>query len=484
MAAAKALKRRDMDMTNGSMAGNIFKFALPLFAGNLFQQLYNMVDTWVIGQKYGNNGAYAAVGSVGPIINILLGFFLGLASGAGVIISQYYGAKDDKKVSETVHTSIKLTIIMSVLFTVVGVCMTPWLLKMMLGSSGSSDVLPHAQSYLLIYFAGVSGMMFYNMGAGILRAVGDSRRPFYFLAVAAIINTVLDLVFVFRFDMGAAGVALATIIAQFISAIMTMYVLVKTDSSIKIERKKLKMQRDSLKKVFMVGMPAAIQMAVTAFSNVFVQSYISGVDISGIVDNKYHFSDIFTPNAHVSDANLALSGWTSYSKIDQFIFLPVQSISLAVTTFVGQNLGKGDIKRARKGTWIGFAMAASASAALIGAIEIFTPFFASIFNSEPKIVDISIVLLRYITPFYLLCSVNQVFAASMRGAGNTKVPMIVMIGAFVGFRQVYLYTMSNHISNGMLPIAMGYPAGWFVCAACMFVSYCLCDFSKSRLVED
>ncbi len=472
--AKTGTKRRDMDMTQGSMAGNIIKFALPLFAGNLFQQLYNMVDTWVIGQRYGNDGGYAAVGSVGPIINILLGFFLGLSSGAGVIISQYYGAKDNKKVSETVHTAIKLTIIMSVVFTVVGVAMTSPILNLMLGGEGSSDVLPHAKKYLYIYFAGVSGMMFYNVGAGILRAVGDSRRPFYFLATAAVINTVLDLVFVFWFDMGVAGVALATVIAQFVSAAMTMYVLVKTDSCVKIERSKLKMEKGALKKIFFVGMPAAIQMAITAFSNVFVQSYISGVDIGGFVD----------VGSGASSSNLALSGWTSYSKIDQFIFLPVQSISLAVTTFVGQNLGNNDAKRARKGTWLGFAMAVGSAVFLIAAIELFTPFFASIFNSDPDTVTIATVLLRYITPFYVLCSVNQVFAASMRGAGNTKIPMFVMLGAFVGFRQIYLYVMSNHVSNGLLPIAMGYPAGWLVCAICMFVSYCLCDFSKSRLVED
>lgn len=470
-----------MDMTQGSMAGNIIKFALPLFAGNLFQQLYNMVDTWVIGQKYGStDGAYAAVGSVGPIINILLGFFMGLASGAGVIISQYYGAKDNKKVSETVHTAIKLTIIMSVAFTVLGLAMTSPILELMLGKD--SDVLPHAKKYLFIYFAGVSGMMFYNIGAGILRAIGDSRRPFYFLAIAAVINTVLDFVLVYSdLNMGVAGVALATVIAQFVSATLTLYVLVKTDTCVKLERKKLVIEKTALKKIFFVGFPAALQMAITAFSNVFVQSYINGVDISRYVDvSKYQNAASGVDTV----SKLALGGWTSYSKIDQFIFLPVQSISLAVTTFVGQNLGNNDAKRARKGTWIGFAMAAASAVFLVAAIEIFTPFFASIFNSDPDTVKIATVLLRYITPFYVLCSVNQVFAASMRGAGNTRIPMIVMLGAFVGFRQIYLYIMSNFVSNDLLNIAMGYPAGWLVCAICMFVSYCFCDFSKSRVVED
>ncbi len=479
--AKTGLKKRDMDMTQGGIVSNLIKFALPLFAGNLFQQLYNMVDTWVIGQEYGStDGAYAAVGSVGPIINILLGFFMGLASGAGVIISQYYGAKNYKKVSETVHTAIKLTIIMSVAFTVIGIAMTSPILNLML--DGDSDVLPHAKKYLFIYFAGVSGMMFYNIGAGILRAIGDSRRPFYFLVVAAVINTVLDLVLV-RTDlnMGVAGVALATVIAQFVSAALTMYVLIKTDDCVKLERSKLKIEKTALKKIFLVGFPAALQMAITAFSNVFVQSYISGVDLSRYVDvSKY--VDVTGQTNAVS--KLALGAWTSYAKIDQFIFLPVQSISLAVTTFVGQNLGNNDIKRARRGTWLGFFIAAGCAIFLIGAIELFTPFFASIFNSDPDTVIIASKLLRYITPFYVMCSVNQVFAASMRGAGNTRVPMIVMLGSFVAFRQVYLFVMSNYVSKDLLNIAMSYPAGWIVCGICMFISYCVCDFSKSRVVGD
>ena len=221
-------KKNTMDMTQGGIAKNILLFALPLLVGNLFQQLYNLVDTWVIGQT-GNDEAFAAVGSVGPIINILIGFFLGFSSGAGVIISQYFGAKDEKSASKTVHTGMALTLVMAGVFTVLGVTMTPLVLKMMLGgeaSAGEASVFNEAKTYLTIYFSGVISLMIYNMGAGFLRAIGDSQRPFYFLIVAAVTNTVLDLLFVFVFEMGVAGVALATIISQAVSMVLVAAILI------------------------------------------------------------------------------------------------------------------------------------------------------------------------------------------------------------------------------------------------------------------
>ncbi|MBO7762637.1 MAG: polysaccharide biosynthesis C-terminal domain-containing protein [Clostridia bacterium] len=211
-------KQHEMDMTTGSIAGNLLAFALPLLVGNLFQQLYNMVDTWVIGQT-GQNAAYAAVGSVGPIINVMIGIFSGLASGAGVVISRAFGAKDREGVKHAVHTAMLITAAFSVAFTVLGVLLTPLSLRLMLGSD-TSEIFAHAKTYLTIYFAGIAGLLFYNMGSGILRAVGDSRHPFYYLLVSAISNIILDLLFVFVFHMGVSGVALATVIAQLLSAIL------------------------------------------------------------------------------------------------------------------------------------------------------------------------------------------------------------------------------------------------------------------------
>ena len=211
------LARRDVNMTQGSITRLIINFALPLMVGNLFQQLYNMVDTWVVG-NFVSNEAFSAVGTVGPIVNTLIGFFTGLASGAGVVISQYYGAGREDKVRETVHTSIVMTLVLCVVFTGVGVGLTPAMLRIM---KTPAEVMPESTAYLTVYFAGVSGLLLYNMGAGILRAVGDSQRPFYYLVVSALVNTGLDLLFVIRFQMGVKGVAWATIIAQAISAALT-----------------------------------------------------------------------------------------------------------------------------------------------------------------------------------------------------------------------------------------------------------------------
>lgn len=455
-------KRNDVDMTVGSISGRIIKFSLPLLAGNLFQQLYNMVDTWVIGQTE-NNAAYAAVGSVGPIINMLIGAFMGLASGAGVVISQYYGAKNDEKVKDAVHTSMLLTFILCVVFTVVGILITPFALDIMLkGKDDAAQIYPEAKSYLTIYFAGVAGLLIYNMGSGILRAVGDSRRPFYYLVVSALINIALDLLFVNKFGMTANGVALATIIAQGVSAILIMITLLRTRSVVRLSFASLRMSAAMLKSVVRIGIPAAIQMALTAFSNIFVQSYISGAN---------------------GNAEVLLGGWTTYSKIDQFIFLPIQSISLAVTTFVGQNLGINDVKRAKKGTMISYLIATGVTALIIVVVISFRKELAMIFNKSDEVVATAVQLLAWITPFYLFCCVNQVFSASLRGAGDTKAPMLIMIMSFVVFRQIYLYVITNAVSNDIIPVALGYPAGWFVCAVTTIVYYKLCKFGKHRLMQ-
>ena len=452
-------KKRELDMTEGSISGNLLKFALPLLVGNLFQQLYNMVDTWVIGQT-GENGAYAAVGSVGPIINILIGFFSGLATGAGVIISQHFGAKNREGVRKAVHTSMVMTLVMGVAFTIIGVTMAPLMLKLMLRDTTSSTIYPFAKSYLTIYFSGVIGLMLYNMGAGILRAVGDSQRPLFFLIVSAVTNTILDLVFVLGFNWGAAGVAWATIIAQWLSAILTMTVLIKSDSWVRLSLKELRCDLEMLKRIIAIGIPSALQMALTAFANVFVQSYIGNVN---------------------GDQATNLGGWTTYSKVDMFIFLPVQSLSMAATTFVGQNLGMGNVKRAKTGAHLAWLMSTLTSLVIIIGVEIFAKPLAAVFNSDPGVVAAAEELLHLFTPFYLFCSVNQIFSAALRGAGNTRAPMIIMLSAFIGVRQIYLYVVSTFVSNNLIPVGFGYPVGWMVCAAVMFIYYRCFNFEKANV---
>lgn len=446
---------RDVDMTEGNITRHIILFALPLLAGNIFQQLYNMVDTWVVG-RFVSNEAYAAVGTIGPVINMLIGFFMGLSSGAGVVISQYYGAGRKEDVQRTVHTSIVMTLILGVLFTGIGLAMTPFMLDLM---NTPDNVLPESTAYLQIYFSGIMGLMIYNIGAGILRAVGDSRRPFYFLVVCAVLNTVLDLLFVIKYNMGVRGVALATILSQGVSAVLVLITLLRTDECIKLRLRQLRIHWDLLKKIFRVGIPAAIQMAITAFSNIFVQSYIN------------HFGDN------------CMSGWTTYAKVDQLLFLPMQSIALASTTFVGQNLGKNQVDRARKGVKTALVIATCATLFLMGPVLLFAPEIVAFFNNKPEVVEYGALLLRWLSPFYVLCCFNQVYSGALRGAGNSKAPMVIMLGSFVVFRQIYLFAMSR-ICNEIIPIAMSYPAGWLLCSALTTIYFHRAKLGATRLVED
>lgn len=453
-------KRNDIDMTHGSIVKQILAFAFPLLIGNLFQQLYNMVDAWVIGNS-GQNGAYAAVGSVGPIINILIGFFVGLSSGTSVVVSQYYGAKEYKKVHDAVHTAIATTFILGIVLTIVGVGMTPMFLKIMLRDA-DGEIYAHAKSYLTIYFAGIIGLMFYNMASGILRAIGDSQRPFYFLVVSSVVNIVLDLFFVYKLGMSADGVALATIIAQFVSAILAIVALLRSEACIKLIVKDIKISGKILKKIVMIGFPAGLQMAITAFSNVFVQSYIANVN-----GNPTH----------------VLGGWTSYSKIDMFMFLPVQSIALAVTTFVGQNVGVKNFKRAKEGTFKAIGLSLVITVTIIIITMLLSPQLVKIFNDDPEVVRYGKMLLLWLSPFYVLPCLNQIFAASLRGMGNSTAPMIIMLSTFVGFRQIYLFVVSNYISNEILPVAFSYPAGWFLCM-CTISIYYFAYKPKKNIVEN
>ena len=448
---------KTMDMTTGPIMPLIVRFAIPLLLGNLFQQLYNLVDAWVIGQT-GLNGAYAAVGSVSPIINILIGFYSGFATGAGVVIAQHFGRKDDEGVQKAVHTTVCAMLILCAAFTLLGVVSSPVLLKMMLKDEGT-EVYAYAKQYLTIFFLGVSGLMIYNTGAGILRAVGDSRRPFYYLVAAAIVNVALDFLFVFGLDMGVRGVALATVLAQLVSAGLTMLTLVRTDTAVRVDLRRLNIDGEMLRRIVSLGFPAALQMSITAFANVFVQGYIAGAD---------------------GDQTYNLGGFTTYSKVDHFLLLPAQSLALSVTTFVGQNIGVGNRARARRGTYYTLALSFCIVAVLILTIVLCAPVLAALFNPDPSVVAVAVRLLRFLTPFYVVCCVNQTFAAALRGEGNSTAPMITMLSCFVGVRQVYLLLVSRFVSNDLIMLTVAYPVGWFSCAIVITTLYHVLQYKKGR----
>ena len=431
-----------MDMTQGTIWKQLIYFAFPLLIGNLFQQLYNTVDSVVVG-NFVSTEALAAVGSVTPIINMLVGFFSGLATGAGVVISQFFGAKNGQMLHKAVHTTLLMTVGLGVIFTFIGIFMTPLMLNLI---STPADVFDGAALYLRIYFGGVLGLMLYNMVSGILRAVGDSKRPLYFLILSSLLNVVLDLAFVLIFHWGIAGVAIATIIAQFISAFLLLVVLARSDEDYKLVLRDLKMDAEILKRIVRIGLPAGLQMAVTSFSNVFVQSYI----------NRF--------------GSACMAGWTSYSKIDQFVLLPMQSLSLSATTFVGQNLGAGNLSRAKKGTRVSMAISVAITAVLTVLLIAFSSQLLMLFNQDENVLYYGNIFIRYLAPFYVICCINQIFAGSLRGAGDATGPMIIMLLSFVVFRQIYLFVGSQFFDS-IIFVGLGYPAGWLVCSVFMAIHY-------------
>ncbi|MBQ4578622.1 MAG: MATE family efflux transporter [Clostridia bacterium] len=431
-------------MTQGVIWKHLLAFALPLMVGNLFQQLYNTVDSIVVGQ-FVSKQALAAVGSTTSIINMMVGFFSGVSVGAGVVISQRFGAKDPEGVHKAVHTTISLTLIIGLIGTLVGIFLAPIMLTLM---KTPQDVFVEAKAYLQIYFGGISGLMLYNMGSGILRAVGDSRRPLYFLVFSSCVNIVLDLLFVLVFHMGVKGVAVATIIAQFASAALIYLTLYRTHDVHRFQPSKLRIYPAMVKSIIRVGLPSGLQQALTSFSNVFVQSYINS----------------FGTNC--------VAGWSCYHRIDQFILLPMQSISMASTTFVGQNIGHRDLERTEKGIRTAVTLSIVVTGVLITLVCIFCVPLIKVFNDDPAVLEYGRNFIRMISPFYLIICFNQIYAGALRGAGDAKAPMIIMLFSFVLFRQIYLAVGTQFPAlNNPWFVGLGYPAGWAMCSTLQLLYY-------------
>ena len=444
------------NLTQGSIPKGLLAFALPLILGNFLQQCYNLADTWVVGRFIGE-GALAAVGSSYTLMTFLTSILLGLCMGSSVYFSIQYGRKDPDKLRNGIFQSFLLIAVLTLLLNLLVYLLLDQILVLL---QIPADVTDLTRVYLQWVFGGIAATFLYNYFANLLRAVGNSVTPLLFLGLSVVLNIGLDLLFVIRFHMGVAGVAWATIIAQAVSAVLVLAVLMRTDSCVRVELRRLRVHWDMLKKIVRVGIPAALQMAVTAFSNVFVQSYIN------------HFG---------ADC---MSGWTAYTKIDQLMFLPMQSLALSATTFVGQNLGAGDTPRAQQGVRRALGISLAVTAVLMVPVLVFAPQLTAFFNRKAEVVAYGTLLLRYISPFYLLCCINQIYSGALRGAGNSQVPMVIMLGSFVVFRQIYLYIVSHFITNTLLPLAMGYPAGWLVCSAATLLYYRRAALGRQRLVED
>ena len=446
------LARKDVDMTRGSILRHYISFAAPLAVGLLFQQLYNAVDAAVIG-NFGPPNALGAVTSTGSIVNMLIGIFNGLSLGTGVVLSQAYGAHDEKRVSKIVHTTILSTLILCVIATVLGLLIARPALALM---NTPAEIVGMSETYLMTYFAGISGLLIYNMGSAILRAVGDSRRPLYFLIFSAVVNTILDLLFVIVFDMGVLGVALATIIAQGLSAVLVIYVLIREKSAYGLRIPELRIDGREFKSIFNIGLPSSVQQGLTSFSNVFVMAYVNdfGAD--------------------------ATSGWGAYNKLDMFLMLPVMALAQASTTFVGQNWGARQADRAKKGVRYGVLMSLGCLMIMAVAMLIFTEPLLRLITKNPGEIDFGKRFIRIITPFYVTICFNQMYAGALRGIGSARTPMFIFLGSFVAFRQLYLACVRGLVSWGVIGhlsdphfflMALAFPMGWMLASVLLIIFY-------------
>ena len=439
-------------MTRGPILQLLIAFALPLMLGNVFQMLYNTVDSVIVG-NFVSKQALAAIGSTTVIVNMLVFFFNGFSIGAAVVIGQYFGARNMEKLHDAVETTMAATFALSAVFTVVGVLMVKPMLHLM---HTPEDVFREATLYLRIYIGGISGLLIYNMGSGILRAVGDSTRPLYFLVFTSVLNIVLDLFFVLVLKTGIAGAAIATILSQFVSAAMILVLLTRTRDIYRLDWRELHLNFPILRRIFAVGMPAAIQSVITAFSNIFVQGYI---------------------NVFGSDV---MAGWSSYNKLDQFIMLPMQSMAMSATTFVSQNCGAGNDRRSDRGAVTAIGLSLGITGAIAVLLVTFAPAAVRLFSPDPAVIQYGVLFIRANTFFLLFACVDHVLAGALRGRGDSRGPMIIILSTFVVLRQIYLYWVTRCVANTPLLVGLGYPVGWISCCI-VEVAYAL--IMRRRRVE-
>lgn len=432
-----------LDFTEGSLGRKIIKFSLPLFLGNLFQQLYNAADSLIVGNTLGPQ-ALASVSSSGSLIFMMVGFFNGLAIGAGVVISKYFGARDQERMQKAIHTDLAFGLVAGLFLTVFGVLMTPYILAWM---RTPQDIIEGSITYFRIYSFGILFCVMYNITMGIMNATGDSTHPLIYLLISSVTNIILDLFFIKVLHWGVGGAAAATTIGQALSFILCMIRLVRTDEVYKVYIRNIRFDIPILKEIIRYGLPSGIQNSVIAIANVFVQS------------NYNTFSSV------------AVAGCGSYAKIEGFAFIPINAFVAALTTCISQNLGAGNHDRARRGARFGI-LVCMALAETIGLLEfIFAKHLIALFNSDPEVIAFGVRQIHVESLFYFLLALSHSIAGVMRGAGKAKVPMFVMLGVWCIFRVLYI-TVAMSISHTIELVFAAYPITWSI-SSVIFLIYLL-----------
>ena len=444
---AKTLRGK-ADLLHGPVLQNMLRFALPILAGTLLQQLYSMVDAVVVGQFVGKTALAAVGGSAVAIINLLLNFFVGLCSGAAIVVAQYYGAHDHENVSRAVHTATLLAVWVGAIMTVIGVCFAPGLLSAL---DTPEDTMQYSIDYMRWYFAGMIPTMIYNMGSSILRAMGDSKRPLYYLIISSLTNIVLDLLFIGGFGWGVWAAAVATTISQAVSMVLCLIHLMKKGTIYQLKPKELRIDGEMLGQIVRYGLPSGVQNSVIGFANVIVQSNIN------------------------SFGKVAMAAYGAYSKLEGFAFLPVTSFTMALTTFVGQNLGAGLHDRAKQGSRFGI-IASVVIAELIGVtMYLLAPQLVAFFSPTPDVIALGTRQMRTTALFFCLLAYSHAVASICRGAGKAFVPMVIMLLFWCVVRITYI-TIVMRIIHEIQYIYMAYPITWSLSSIVYFLYYHFSDW--------
>lgn len=441
------MARTQTRMTEGSIPGLMLRFAAPLFFGNLFQQLYNTADALIVGRYLGDS-ALAAVSSTGSLIFLLISLFEGIAAGAGVIISRYYGARDNEKLHSAVHTSVAFALATGIILTVLGTLLTPWILRLM---GTPEDVMPLAVTYTRIFFAGSLTLVMYNSLRGVMQAVGDGKDPLIFLAISSITNVILDIVFIRFFHTGVGGAALATVISQLISAELCFRKLLLTQEEYRVSIRDIRFEKGMLRLIISYGLPSGLQNSVIGFANVVVQSNINAF------------------------GTMAMSGLGAYSKIEGFAFLPITSFNIALTTFVGQNLGAGEYTRTKRGARFGI-ICAVCMAELIGVLfYLAAPVLIGLFTEEPEAIAFGVEKVHICALFFCLLAASHSYSAVLRGAGKAVVPMIAMLAFWCVIRVAFLQ-FAVPIFKTIAVVNWVYPLTWFLSTVFLTIYYFKADW--------
>lgn len=420
-------------MTEGSIWKKLLMYSIPLILGNLFQQLYNTVDSIIVGNYIGSE-ALAAVGSSGSIINLLIGFCVGASAGAGVVIAQFFGAQDKEGVRKAVHTTLAIAIAAGVVMTVVGILLVPFLLRAM---GTPEEVFGQAVTYLQVYFGGIFFSVIYNMSAGILNAVGNSRRSLIYLMIAAVSNIFLDLLLVVVLKMGIVGAALATDISQLLSCIFILLFLTRSQEIYRVCLREIRFYERMPSKIIKIGLPTGIQHVVISFSNVLVQSSVNSFGAA------------------------AMAGFAAYIKIDGFNILPVMSFSTAATTFTGQNIGAGKYDRVKRGMYVSLAMGIIYTIATGILLLIFAPQVIGVFTDNQEVVTYGVYIMKFFCPFYWSLAILHVLSGTIRGTGHTLEPMLVILFSLCVFRVIWI-TAALSIAHQFSYVMVVYPLSWMV----------------------